>query len=201
MQTLPINQRIRIRLLQAGGGAFAALALFAGPAIGDGAHEAIEMTGVGLVLACVAGRMWSILYIGARKNDDLVTTGPYSMTRNPLYFFSTVGVAGVGLMLGSFVMAGALALVAWLALGYTAGREAAYLRSLFGAAYDDYARVTPMFWPKPSLYREPPQASFSPRALRRTFLDGLVFLLVFPLVELIELAQAAGYLPVLLTLP
>lgn len=201
MQTLPINQRIRIRLLQAGGGVFAALALFAGPAIGDGAHEAIEMTGVALVLACVAGRMWSILYIGARKNDDLVTTGPYSMTRNPLYFFSTVGVAGVGLMLGSFVMAGALALVAWLALGYTAGREAAYLRSLFGAAYDDYARVTPMFWPKPSLYREPPQASFSPRALRRTFLDGLVFLLVFPLVELIELAQAAGYLPVLLKLP
>lgn len=201
MQTLPINQRTRIRTLQAGGVLFAALALFVGPAIGNEAHEAIEMAGVALVLACVAGRMWSILYIGGRKNSDLVTAGPYSMTRNPLYFFSTVGATGVGLMLGSFVMAGALGLVAWLALGYTASREAGYLRSLFGTAYDDYARVTPMFWPKPSLYREPTQASFSPQTLRRTFLDGLVFLLVFPLVELIEYAQEAGYLPVLLTLP
>ena len=201
MQTMPINQRIRIRLLQAGGVLFAGLALFAAPAIGDGAHETIEMAGVALVLACIAGRMWSILYIGASKNSDLVMTGPYSMTRNPLYFFSTVGVAGIGLMLGSFVMAGALALAAALALGYTASREADYLRASFGVAYDDYARVTPMFWPNPSLYREPQQASFSPRALRRTFLDGLLFLLVFPLVELIEHAQAAGYLPVLLTLP
>lgn len=201
MQTLPINQRTRIRLLQAGGVLLAALALFAAPAIGDEAHETIELAGVGLVLACIAGRMWSILYIGARKNSDLVTAGPYSMTRNPLYFFSTVGMAGIGLMLGSFVMAAALAVVAWLALGYTASREAGYLRALFGTAYDDYARVTPMFWPKPSLYREPQQASFSPQALRRTFLDGLLFLLVFPLVELVEHAQAAGYLPVLLTLP
>lgn len=201
MQTLPINQRTRIRTLQSGGVLFAALTLFVGPAIGNEAHEVIEMAGVALVIACVAGRMWSILYIGGRKNSDLVTAGPYSMTRNPLYFFSTVGAAGVGLMLGSFVMAGALGLVAWLALGYTASREAGYLRSLFGTAYDDYARVTPMFWPKPSLYREPAQASFSPQTLRRTFLDGLVFLLVFPLVELIEYAQEAGYLPVLLTLP
>lgn len=54
--------------------------------------------------------------------------------------------------------------------------------------------------PKPSLYREPERASFSPQALRRTFLDGLIFLLIFPVIELIEHAQATGHLPVLLTL-
>jgi protein-S-isoprenylcysteine O-methyltransferase Ste14 len=175
--------------------------LFVHPAIDGDPHEVIELAGVGLVLACIAGRMWSILYIGSRKNSDLVTTGPYSMTRNPLYFFSTVGAAGIGLMLGSFVMTGALMLVAWLALGATARREADHLRALFGAAYDDYARVTPMFWPKPSLYREPAEASFSPSALKRTFLDGLFFLLLFPVIELIEHAQEASHLPVLLNLP
>ena len=201
MRAVPVNQRMRIRALQAGGVLLAALMLVVQPAIGNEAHEAIEMVGVGLVLACVAGRMWSILYIGARKNSALVTAGPYSMTRNPLYFFSTIGAAGVGLMLGSFVMAGALGLVVALALGLTARGEAEYLRARYGAAYDAYARETPMFWPKPSLYREPAAADFSPRALRRTFLDGLLFLLLFPLIELIEHAQEAGHLPVLLNLP
>lgn len=200
MRTAPVNQRLRIRALQAGGLLVAALMLFVHPAIGDDAHEMIEMAGVGLVLACVAGRMWSILYIGARKNAELVTSGPYSIMRNPLYFFSTVGAAGVGLMLGSFVMAILLALAAYFALGFTARREADYLRSQFGQAFDDYARVTPMFWPKPALYREPERASFSPQALRRTFLDGLVFLLIFPVIELIEHAQDAGHLPVLFNL-
>jgi protein-S-isoprenylcysteine O-methyltransferase Ste14 len=201
MRSVPVNQKLRIRALQAGGLLVAALMLVVHPALGGDPHEVIELVGVGLVLACIAGRVWSILFIGSRKNSELVTTGPYSMTRNPLYFFSTVGAAGIGLMLGSFVMAGLLALAGYLALGATARREADYLRSLFGAAYDDYARVTPMFWPKPSLYREPEEVNFSPSALRRTVLDGLFFLLVFPVIELIEHAQEAGQLPVLLHLP
>jgi len=201
MRSLPVNQRMRIRALQAGGFLVAALMLFVHPAIDGDPHEVIELAGVGLVLACIAGRMWSILYIGSRKNSDLVTTGPYARTRNPRSFVSTVGAAGIGLMLGSFVMTGALMLAAWLVLVATARREADHLRALFGAAYDDYARVTPMFWPKPSLYREPAEASFSPSALKRTFLDGLFFLLLFPVIELIEHAQEAGHLPVLLNLP
>lgn len=200
MRSRPVDQRMRIRILQAGGIVLAALMLLARPAIGGEAHEAIELAGVGLVLACVAGRMWSILYIGARKNRDLVTGGPYSMTRNPLYFFSTVGAAGVGLMLGSFVAAGVLGLAAWLAFSVTAAREADYLRGQFGARYDDYASRTPMFWPAPSRYREPEEGTFSPAALRRTFLDGLLFLLAFPLVEVVERLQETGHLPVLYTL-
>lgn len=200
MRTLPVDQRTRIRILRTGGLVLAALMVLAHPAIGGEAHEMIEMTGVGLVLACIAGRMWSILYIGSRKNRDLVTSGPYSMTRNPLYFFSTLGATGIGLMLGSFVAAGVLGLAAWLVLGVTAAKEAEHLRSLFGARYDDYARRTPMFWPAPSLYCEPDEGVFSPAILRRTFLDGLVFLLAFPLIEMVEHFQDAGYLPVLYTL-
>ncbi len=200
MKITPVDQRTRIRILQAGGLVLASLMLLAHPLIGGEAHEAIELAGVALVLVCIAGRMWSILYIGSRKNRDLVTGGPYSMTRNPLYFFSTLGAAGVGLMLGSFVAAGVLGLAAWLVLGITAAREADYLRSLFADRYDDYAHRTPMFWPAPSLYREPEEGVFSPAALRRTFLDGVLFLLAFPLIEMVEHLQEAGRLPVLYTL-
>lgn len=200
MRSVPVNQKVRIRVLQIGAALVALLILFVRPAIGGIAHEAIQMVGLALVLVCVGGRMWSILYIGARKNAELVTGGPYSMMRNPLYFFSTVGAAGVGLMVGSFILTAVLALGAYFALGATARREADYLRSLFGTTFDDYARVTPMFWPKPSLYKEPKEATFSPPSLRRNVLDGLYFLLLYPVIELIRYAQEAGHLPVLLTL-
>ena len=197
MSSLPVNQRVRIHVVQAGGLVFATLLLLTHPALVGQAHEAIEMAGFGLVLACVAGRMWSILYVGSRKNRTLVTSGPYSMTRNPLYLFSTVGAVGVGLIHGSVVVALALGLFAWLVFTVTATKEAQHLRSLFGPAYDAYARETPMLWPRLSAYRDSPEVMFSPGALRRTFLDGLFFLAAFPAIEAIEHLQATGYLPIL----
>jgi protein-S-isoprenylcysteine O-methyltransferase Ste14 len=200
MGAQPANQRLRIRIIQAGGLAAAAVVLVAQPALAGDAHEIVEMLGVGCVLACIAGRMWTILYVGAKKNAELVTGGPYSMTRNPLYFFSTVGAVGVGLMHGSLFVAAALGLFAYLVLAATARREAAYLEAVFGPAYTAYARRTPMFWPDPSRYCSPAEVAFSPPALKRTFLDGLLFLAAFPLIEAIEQLQHAGLLPTLVSL-
>ena len=42
------------------------------------------------------GRLWCSLYISGYKKSQLVTVGPYSMCRNPLYFFSFIGAVGVG---------------------------------------------------------------------------------------------------------
>ncbi|MEW6635116.1 MAG: isoprenylcysteine carboxylmethyltransferase family protein, partial [Pseudomonadota bacterium] len=65
-------------------------------------HETIEMFGVLLIFLGIIGRLWSTLYIGGRKSAEVVTGGPYSITRNPLYLFSTVAAAGVGAQIGSF---------------------------------------------------------------------------------------------------
>lgn len=144
--------------------------------------------------------MWSILYIGAKKNRELITVGPYSMTRNPLYFFSMLGAAGIGLFVGSLVLALILALLVYLVLVTTAGKEAAHLETLFGERYRDYARRTPMFWPKPSLFREADDVTFSPAALKRTFLDGLLFIAALPAIELIEVVKETDYVPILFAL-
>lgn len=77
----------------------------------------------------------------------------------------------------------------------TATKESEHLKSLFGAEYEAYAARTPMFWPKFSLYRDLPEAVFSPATFKRTFLDGLFFLAAFPVLEMIEQLQAAGFLP------
>ena len=59
-----------------------------------------------------------MLYVGGRKNAELVTTGPYSMMRNPLYFFSLLGVAGVGAQTGSVLATFAVTAVAYAVFDY-----------------------------------------------------------------------------------
>lgn len=198
MRVQPVNQRIRIRLVQLGGAALAAAFLFAHPVWSGDVHEVLEFIGFCLVVVCVGGRMWSILYVGSKKNLHLVTSGPYSVTRNPLYLFSTIGAVGVGLIYGSFVAALLLGLLAYAVFMITATKESQHLQTIFGSEYAAYAASTPMFWPKFSQYREPSEAVFSPVALKRTFLDGLFFLAAFPALEAIEHLQAGGYLPMML---
>jgi protein-S-isoprenylcysteine O-methyltransferase Ste14 len=200
MTALRVNQRARIHALQAGGIVLAAAVLLTQPVLAGRAHEFIEMAGLGLVALCIAGRMWSSLYIGARKNRELVTYGPYSITRNPLYFFSMIGAVGLGLIYGSVAAALGLGLIVYGIFTVTAKKEARHLRAVFGARYDAYARQTPFFWPNIFRYRDPSEIAFSPKALRRTFADSLLFLAAFPAIEAIEHLQAQGTLPILLRL-
>jgi len=192
------SQRSRICLLRVGSVLLVAVILLTHPLLVGRVHEFLEMIGATLAVVCIAGRLWSSLYIGSRKNRELVTTGPYSMTRNPLYFCSTLGAVGIGLMFGSVTAALVLGFVTCGILIATANKESEHLRAIFGADYDLYVRRTPLFWPKPSLYRDTQEVTFSPKALKRTFLDGMLFVLVFPAIEVIEHLQSNGLMPILM---
>jgi protein-S-isoprenylcysteine O-methyltransferase Ste14 len=198
MRAQRFSQRSRIHLLQAGSVLLVAVILLTQPLLVGRVHTFIEMVGVTLAIVCIAGRLWSCLYIGSRKNRELVTTGPYSITRNPLYFFSTVGAVGVGLMFSSITAALVLGFVIYRALIATANKEREHLRAIFGAPYEVYERQTPLFWPKPTLYRDTQEVTFSPKALKRTFLDGMLFVLVFPVIEMIEHLHSNGLIPILM---
>lgn len=124
----------------------------------------------------------------------MLQDGPYSMTRNPLYFFSTVAVAGIGLMFGAvgyaLLLGGAVGLILWM----TARREAAFLSGHFGPEFDAYAARTPFFIPDPRLYHSRPVITFETATLRRNLFDAFVFLAFIPLVELVdELKSVLGW--------
>jgi protein-S-isoprenylcysteine O-methyltransferase Ste14 len=197
------NQKKRIAALWFLAAAFVSIILFTRPMIGDGTelHEFIEIGGLMLVFVAMLGRLWSILYIGAHKNRQLVTEGPYSMTRNPLYFFSLIGITGIGLMFGSLVLTLALTTACYGVFRYTAMREAESLEGRFGAAYRSYAATTPLLLPNPRLYGGPAEVTFSTAALSRTFLDALFLLALLPLFEGLEGLQASGYLLPFLAIP
>ncbi len=164
-------------------------------------HEVIEMAGIVLIVIGIAGRLWSTLYIGGRKSLAVVTDGPYSITRNPLYVFSSIAAMGVGAQMGSITIALGFGLACAAAFHVVILREEKFLLGNLGADYRAYMASVPRFFPKPSLYREVETPPFQPHRLLVTLLDGLVFLVAMPLFEVIDTAQLSGTLPVLFRMP
>lgn len=195
------DQHKRLIVVQVAAALAVILLLFSKPALAEGSdgHEILETIGFVMVLVCFLGRLWSILFVGGRKNDELIVSGPFSMTQNPLYFFSTVGAVGIGLMFGSALAAAMLGLASYLVFRFTARKEAEFLAGKFGAVHAAYAERTPRFWPNPLLYRDEDHWLFSTRALRNTFRDGLYFLALFPVIEAVEYFRLSGDLPTLFT--
>jgi hypothetical protein len=144
--------------------------------------------------------MWCTLYIGGRKSSEIVRLGPYSMSRNPLYVFSSIGAFGIGMMTGSLTVSLVLAVLCYIAFHFVILAEEGYLEKSFGETYLAYKREVPRFFPKLSLYKEANILSVRSSMLYKTLTDGLVFFVSYPLLELVEYLQNAHILPVLLRL-
>ena len=164
-------------------------------------HEAIEWTGMVLIGTCVAGRVWCSLYIGGRKNFELIQDGPYSLVRNPLYVFSIIGATGAGAQMGSIIAALAYGLVALAIFLWMAQVEEVSMRKNFGDAYRDYAAKVPRLWPRFFGYHTRQSVEVYPRKVIATFLDASLFWVAVPVMEAFGYLHAAGFLPTLLRLP
>ena len=185
----PFNQKIRINVFRAFAIVLFPPALFIRPYFDDPLlGEFLKLAGTILIIACVVGRCWAILYVGGNKNEGLVTTGPYSLCRNPLYLFSIMGVLGIGLMLQSLVYTVLLTSVTLLVLTKTVRQEEAYLSDAFAENYVAYRNGTPRFITvKFRKFQTEPSVNVSVRALKRCFWDSALFFLAIPVLELFEL--------------
>jgi len=162
----------------------------------NGLHSVMEMSGFLLLIVAALGRVWAFAYIGGRKNQELCRGGPYSLTRNPLYVFSFLGVCGAGLALQSpaLFLTAALFFLGYYALVIRA--EEFRLAAIFGPAFDRYRAEVPRFWP---LLRKPESAAeltMSSRLLQRCLLEVFWFLAAIVVIEIIELAKSEHWWPV-----
>ncbi len=162
--------------------------------------EVLRFLGLSLILLCIFGRTWCTLYIGGHKKRELITAGPYSLVRNPLYFFTFVGTAGLGLLAGSLVLACAFFLLSVAVFTPVVRAEETFLAQAFGDEFRRYAARTPRFWPRLSHWNDAEELRVRPTLVVRTFADASLFLLAVPLLWLRELAHASGWLPTLLWL-
>ena len=98
-----------------------------------------------LAAGATIGRLWCTLYIGGYKTTKLITGGPYSLCRNPLYFLSGVGLVGLGFSTGTFTFPLLLALVYAITNITVIRSEESFLGELHGEAYQAYKGAVPRF--------------------------------------------------------
>jgi protein-S-isoprenylcysteine O-methyltransferase Ste14 len=60
---------------------------------GDDMHELAETIGLVLIIVSIFGRTWCAIYLSGRENRELVTRGPYSVCRHPMYSFAAASVS------------------------------------------------------------------------------------------------------------
>ncbi len=119
--------------------------------------ESLKMSIIGFVLVVFGsfGRIWASLYIEGHKTKNLITAGPFSMVRNPLYFFSLVMLLGFSLALKSIYLPLSLLLIFVIFHIPTIANEEKKLQNIHGEKFEDYVRSTPRLIPNIFKYKKP----------------------------------------------
>lgn len=164
-------------------------------------HELLDMAGIVLISICALGRLYTTAFLGGAKNERLITHGPFSVVRNPLYVFSLIGFSGIALMT-SHILFIVLVPLAFLGL-YTllVGREEAFLEKQFGAEYTAYKNAVPRFLPDFSRYENPDEIKVNTKLFNKGAFDAIWWFAAYPLVELAEYLQDNGWIDPLFFLP
>ena len=156
--------------------------------------------GIILVGIATVGCLWCLLYISGYKTNTLIKWGPYSICRNPLYFFSLLGGTGVGLASETLILPGIILIGFALYYPFMIRAEERKLRKVHNKDFDDYVDSTPRFFPSLGSLEEPQEYAVKPKAFRKGLFDALWFVWLVGILELIEAFHEYKILPILLKL-
>jgi len=112
---------------------------------------ALDLVGVAFAIwaRLSLGRNWSGMVVTAQEGQDLVQTGPYAITRHPIYAGFLLAIVGTAVTLGTLasylgVAAGTVGLLIRVHL------EEELMRERFGEAHAAYrqrtAKLVPFIW-------------------------------------------------------
>jgi protein-S-isoprenylcysteine O-methyltransferase Ste14 len=113
-------------------------------------------------------RFWGVSIVGAETRTTgtvggtfLITNGPFSYVRNPLYVGNMLLYAGVGIMSMALFPWMLLVAICWFYLQYylIVTREEEYLAATFGGEFVEYRRNVHRFVPRLTPYRSPRPAA------------------------------------------
>jgi protein-S-isoprenylcysteine O-methyltransferase Ste14 len=177
-----------------------AVALSERPGTGTTAGELLSLLGLALMMAAALGRLWTSAHIAGHKDARLITFGPYSLCRHPLYALSLLGGAGVGLAARSFTLTAAtLAVLTVLHLRAMRAEDRGLL-ARHGQTFEAYARRVPALLPSWRHHEVGEETVLNLRVYRKAFLDAGTFVLYYLLIQLLETGRAAGLWPTLMRL-
>ncbi|MBC2601537.1 methyltransferase family protein [Puniceicoccus vermicola] len=160
--------------------------------LGSPLGEGLEFCGYFLLVLAAVGRIWCSIYISGRKNRELCVEGPYSLCRNPLYFFSFLGVAGFGFALQSGLLALGCSSLFLAFYAFVIRKEEVRLSQIFGADFEKYVANTPRFFPHFKGYSRVESLVIEPRVVERSLSEVVWFLFAIIAIDLIEAIHESG---------
>jgi len=119
--------------------------------------ESLQMSILGFIMVVFGsfGRIWASLYIEGNKTKNLITAGPFSIVRNPLYFFSLIMLLGFSLALKAIYLPLALFFIFVLFHLPTIANEEKKLQDIHGEKFTSYVKSTPRLIPNIFKYKKP----------------------------------------------
>lgn len=160
-------------------------ALMTGSRWGMGDPIGVTLFAMGCLLVGIGviGRVWCLAFIAGDKSEKLVVDGPYSLCRNPLYFFSLVGAIGVGLGTCTLTFPFLVILGFGLYYPWVMKSESRRLAQIHGSAFLGYRQSTWAFLPRPGYIHEPRERTIQSQAFRRGVFDCIWFFVAFALIH------------------
>ena len=157
----------------------------------------MQLAGVAVIGLSVLIRVLSSVYLAGYKNHQLVTRGPYGLSRNPLYVGWLVGACGLGLAVGSSILAIVLPAVIFSIYTRAILLEEKRLSAQFPRVWQDYAASTPRWLGKSSNSDWRRTDPIKPKLIGCAFLEGSSLLLIYPIDNSLKMMQDASLLPVI----
>lgn len=152
--------------------------------------ESLKMSIIGFVLVVFGsfGRIWSSLYIEGHKTKNLITAGPFSIVRNPLYFFSLIMLLGFSLALKSIYLPLSLLLIFVIFHIPTIANEEKKLQNIHGEKFEDYVRSTPRLIPNIFKYKKPEigeKVSVKISRINGVLIEIMGYLFIYTVIDII----------------
>ena len=160
-------------------------------------NYALLVLGLLLILIGILGRVFSSLFMSDNRHKNVVSTGIYSIVRNPLYLFSFIGTIGITLVFGSLILTIVVILFYLLYYYIVITFEENSLSEKFGLEYINYLHSgIPRFFPKFSLWKSDTHINVSYKVVLQTILDATWFFVIAIAIAIIVKLQQNAIIPV-----
>lgn len=128
--------------------------IFSSPLITEDTFLDLAMDALGWLCFVIYAtfRIWATLYVGGRKGKELQTQGPYSITRNPLYFGSFCFALSASFFLKSILLPITTVIMIAVYSRWVIAAEEQVLLKTFGDAFSTYVQSTSRLLPRLSHY-------------------------------------------------
>ncbi len=157
--------------------------------------ELAWLAGLLLIAAAALGRIWCSAFIAGHKDEQLVTWGPYSLCRHPLYALSMLAGVGIGLATRSVILLLSTVLLVVVLHVRAAHREDRLLLARHGDAFRRYAAQVPSLLPRRWRADTPASATVNFGLFWKSFLDAGSLFALYAAISVCDVLQRALHWP------